>query len=88
MCTLWNRSLVLLALLAAPSMALPAMALESGLQRGVFSAAGSFRAAAAAGALLGRHTPTHESQGGAMLTASLALLGLIAVRRLRALRAV
>jgi hypothetical protein len=88
LCTLWNRSLLLLALAAAPAIA-PATPLASGLERGAFSAAGSFRAVAASGASLGRRPArAHEPQGGAMLAASLGLLGLIAVRRLRALRAV
>ena len=87
MCTFWNRSIVLLALLAAPAMA-SATPLESGFERGAFSAAGSFRAVASAGAALGRRTGSmHEPQGGAMLAASLGLLGLIAVRRLRVLLA-
>jgi len=86
LCTLWNRSLLVLALLGAPSLALPATPLESALQRGVFSAAGSFQALASDGAWL-RAASTHEPQGGAMLAASLGLLGLIAIRRLRALRA-
>jgi hypothetical protein len=87
LCTLWNRSLVLLALLAPPAIA-PSMPLESGIERGAFSAAGSFRAVATAGALLGRRAPQAHPHGGAMLAASLGLLGLIALRRLRALRAV
>jgi hypothetical protein len=86
LCTLWNRSLILFALLPALAHATP---LESGLQRGAFSDAGSFRAVAATGASLGRLTArAHEPPGGAMLAASLGLLGLIAVRRLRTLRAV
>jgi hypothetical protein len=77
-----------LALAAVPA-AVSAMALESGLQRGAFSAAGSFRAMASAGASLGRRAPkTHPPQAAAMLTASLGLLGLIALRRLRARRAI
>jgi len=88
LCTLWNRSLLVLALLGAPSLALPATPLESGLQRGVFSAAGSFRAVASEGALLSRRAASpRKAQGGPMLAASLGLLGLIAIRRLRALRA-
>ncbi len=89
MCTLWNRSLLVLALLAAPSMALPATPLGSGLQRGAFSAAGSFQAMASAGAFLTarRAAAAHPPQGGPLLLASLGLLGLIVVRRLRALRA-
>jgi hypothetical protein len=89
LCTLWNRSLLVFALLAAPSMALPATPLESGLQRGAFSEARSFHAMASAGAFLTvrRAAATHEPQGGPMLLASLGLLGLIVVRRLRALRA-
>ena len=86
MCTLWNRSLLLSALLAASAMASPATPLESGLERGAFSAAGSFRAVAAAGASH-RAKSMHEPRSGALLLASLGLLGLIAVRRLRALRA-
>jgi hypothetical protein len=87
LCTLWNRSLLLLALAAAPVMA-RAVPLESGLERGAFSAAGSFRAVASSGASLGgRATSAREPQSGAMLAASLGLLGLIAVRRLRAQRA-
>jgi hypothetical protein len=88
LCTLWNRSLLVFALLAAPSLALPATPLESGLQRGAFSAAGSFYAIASAGAFLApRRASMRAPQGGPMLLASLGLLGLIVVRRLRALRA-
>jgi hypothetical protein len=80
--------LLVFALLAAPSMALPATPLESGLQRGVFSAAGSFYALASSGAFPApRRASTRAPQGGAMLLASLGLIGLIAVRRLRAQRA-
>jgi hypothetical protein len=87
LCTLCNRSLLLLALLAIPALA-PATPLASGLARGVFSDAGSFRAVASAGAALGqRAAGTPEPPSGAMLAAGLGLLGLIAVRRLRALRA-
>jgi hypothetical protein len=68
-------------------MASPATPLESGLERGAFSGAGSFRAVAALGASH-RAKVVHEPQSGALLVASLGLLGLIAVRRLRALRAV
>jgi hypothetical protein len=80
---------MLFALLAAPSVALPATPLESGLERGAFSAAGSFYAMASAGAFLSaqRAAAAQEPHGGAMLLASLGLLGLIVVRRLRALRA-
>ena len=87
MCTSWNRSLLLLALLAAPVLA-SAAPLESGLERGAFSAVGSFRAVASAGTLLARRAPRSQPpQGSALLAASLGLLGLIAVRRLRTLRA-
>ena len=86
MCTLWNRSLLLSALLAASAMASAATPLESGLERGAFSAAGSFRAVASVGASQ-RAKTLHEPQSGALLLASLGLLGLIAVRQLRALRA-
>ena len=86
MCTLWNRPLLLSALLAASAMASAATPLESGLERGAFSAAGSFRAVASVGASQ-RAKTLHEPQSGALLLASLGLLGLIAVRRLRALRA-
>ena len=72
---------------AVPEMA-PATPLESGLQHGAFSAAGSFRAVASAGASLGPRAPkAHPPQAAAMLAASLGLLGLIALRRLRARRA-
>ena len=89
MCTLWNRSVLLFALLAASSMAWAAAPLESGLQRGAFSAAGSFRAAASPSPsfIVRRAAATREPQGVPMLLASLGLLGLLAVRRLRALRA-
>lgn len=88
MCTLWNRSLLVFALLTAPSLALPATPLESGFSRGAFSTAGSFRAVVSAGVSLApRRAATRAPQGGAMLLASLGLLGLIVVRRLRALRA-
>jgi hypothetical protein len=88
LCTFWNRSLLLCALLAAPALS-SATPLESGLARGAFADARSFRAVAAAGAALARRAPhAHQPQGGAMLAASVGLLGLIAVRRLRALRAV
>jgi len=87
LCSLSNRSLILLALLAAPAIA-PAMPLESGVARGAFSEARSFRAVATAGASLGRRTPDTPPHGGLLLAASLGLLGLIALRRLRALGAV
>ena len=85
MCTLWNRSLLLFALLAASSMAW-ATPLERSLPRGAFSPVGSFSAIASSGASLSRPA-SREPRGGAMLLASLGLLALIAVRRLRALRA-
>ena len=70
-------------------MALRATPLESGFSRGAFSTAGSFRAVVSAGVSLAprRTAAAHPPQGGPMLLASLGLLGLIVVRRLRALRA-
>lgn len=85
MCTL-RRLFVFFALLAAPALA-PATPLESGFARGAFSEARSFRALATVGASLGPRMPRRQPHGAPLLAASLALLGLIAVRRLRALRA-